>query len=174
VAAWQGDARTRELLAQAFGAPTLARLDEPLGFEALHAHAADRASLYTFCRELVAAQLHGGMREEVLQALTTLVYSVPSGAAAVVTVATGGFGHDAVVWAGTLLSTPLLERFVDTLGADVRERVTRSWAESHGATLAHALEQRFFTDVLGHLDAQVAQWARTASTLSETTRRLSL
>jgi hypothetical protein len=173
VAAWQGDSHTRELLAEAFGAPTLARLNEPLGFEALHAHAADRASLYTFCRELVAAQLHGGMREEVLQALTTLVYSVPSGAAAVVTVATGGLGHDAVIWAGTLLSTPLLERFVDILGADVRERVIRSWAESHGSTLAQALEQRFFPHLLGHLDTQVAQWARTASIFVETTRRIS-
>ncbi len=173
VAAWHGDARTRELLAEAFGPANLARLDEPLGFEALHAHAADRASLYDFCRGLVATELQGGMREEVLQGLTTLVYSVPSGAAAVVTVASGGFGHDAVIWAGTLLSTPLLERFVDMLGADVRERVTRRWAESHGTTLAQALERRFFADLLGHLDAQVAQWERTASALSGTTQWIS-
>jgi hypothetical protein len=174
VAAWHGDARTRELLADAFGPTNLARLDEPLGFEALHAHAADRASLYDFCRGLVATELQGGMREEVLQALTTLVYSVPSAGAAVVTVASGGLGHDAVIWAGTLLSTPLLERFVDMLGADVRERVTRRWAEAHGTTLAQALERRFFADLLGHLDAQVTQWKRTASALSETTRGISL
>ncbi len=133
--------------------PTLARLEEPLGFEPLHAHAADRDSLYTFCRSLVGAELQGGMREELLQALTTLVYSVPSGAAAVVTVATGGMGHDAVIWAGTLLSTPLLERFVDLLGADVRAHVTQKWAEAHGATLARALEERFFSgsaDAPGH------------------------
>jgi hypothetical protein len=173
VAAWHGDARTRELLSEAFGPSHLARLDEPLGLEALHAHAADRDSLYAFCRGLVGTELQGGMREELLQALTTLVYSVPSGAAAVVTVATGGFGHDAVIWAGTLLSTPLLERFVDLLGADLRERVTRKWADAHGATLAQALERRFFAGLSDHLDAQVSDWARTASTLSETTWRIS-
>ncbi|QRK10169.1 50S ribosome-binding GTPase [Archangium violaceum] len=173
VAAWHGDARTRELLSESFGPSHLARLDEPLGFEALHAHAADRDSLYTFCRGLVGTELQGGMREELLQTLTTLVYSVPSAGAAVVTVATGGFGHDAVIWAGTLLSTPLLERFVDLLGADIRERVTRKWADAHGTTLAQALERRFFADLLGHLDTRVSDWARTASTLSETTWRIS-
>jgi hypothetical protein len=105
------------------------------------------------------------MREELLQTLTTLVYSVPSGAAAVVTVATGGFGHDAVVWAGTLLSTPLMERFVDLLGAQVRTRVTRKWADAHGATLARALEERFFADVLRHLDGLAGDWTRTAAQL---------
>ncbi len=172
VAAWRGDAQTREKLAEAFGPATLARLEEPLGLEQLHAHAADRDSLYTFCRQLVAEELHGGMREEMLQALTTLVYSVPSGAAAVVTVATGGVGHDAVIWAGTLLSTPLLERFVDTLGADVRARVIQKWADSHGATLSHALEKRFFMDVLGHLDEQASGWTRTAEALERTSRQL--
>ncbi|QRN98418.1 GTPase domain-containing protein [Archangium violaceum] len=173
VAAWHGDSRTHALLAESFGPTTLARLDEPLGFEALHAQAADRDSLYAFCRGLVATELQGGMREELLQTLTTLVYSVPSGAAAVVTVATGGFGHDAVIWAGTLLSTPLLERFVDLLGADIRERVTSKWADAHGATLARALEARFFADLLGQLDTRVSAWARTASALSDTTRRIS-
>ncbi|WP_375768421.1 50S ribosome-binding GTPase [Archangium gephyra] len=173
VAAWHGDARTRELLSEAFGAPTLARLEEPLGLEAIQAHTADRESLYAFCRGLVGTELQGGLREEVLQTLTTLVYSVPSGAAAVVTVATGGFGHDAVIWAGTLLSTPLLERFVDALGSDIRERLTLKWAEAHGATLAQALERRFFAGLLERLDTQVSDWARTASTLSETTWRIS-
>jgi energy-coupling factor transporter ATP-binding protein EcfA2 len=167
VAAWRGDADTRARLAEAFGSATLWKLDEPLGFETLHAHAADRATLYDFCRELVGAELQGGMREELLQTLTTLVYSVPSGAAAVVTVATGGIGHDAVVWAGTLLSTPLLERFVDLLGAQVRATVTRKWADAHGATLASALEQRFFADLLAHLDAQAGGWTRTAQRLEE-------
>ena len=167
VAAWRGDAATREKLAEAFGPVTLGKLEEPLGFESLHAHAADRATLYAFCRELVGAERQGGMREELLQALTTLVYSVPSGAAAAVTVATGGFGHDAVVWAGTLLSTPLMERFVDLLGAQVRARVTRKWADAHGATLARALEERFFSDVLGHLDGLAADWTRTAARLDE-------
>jgi hypothetical protein len=172
VAAWQGDAATRAKLAEALGPGTLARLEEPLGFEPLHAHAADRESLYTFCRSLVGAELQGNLREELLQALTTLVYSVPSGAAAVVTVSTGGVGHDAVIWAGTLLSTPLMERFVDLLGADVRARVTQKWAEAHGATLARALEERFFAEVLTHLDTQAADWTRTAEILERTARGL--
>jgi hypothetical protein len=172
VATWRGDARTHTLLTEAFGPATLARVAGPLGLESLHAHAADRASLYDFCRGLVGAELEGGLREEALQVLTTLVYSVPSGAAAAMTVATGGLGHDAVIWAGTLLSTPLLERFVDTLGTDVRERVTRRWADAHGATLATALERHLFADLLGHLDAQVDGWSRTATSLSETTRQL--
>ena len=173
VAAWQGDAGTHALLSETFGAPTLERLTAPLALQGLDTPGADRDSLYAFCRGLVAQELQGGPREELLQALTTLVYSVPSGAAAAVTVATGGVGQDAIIWAGTLLSTPLLERFVDLLGADVRERVTHRWAEGHGATLAHALEQRFFTRLSSHLDTQVEHWARTASCLAETTRRIS-
>lgn len=173
VAAWHGDARTRELLSAGFGAPTLERLTAPLELEELGTHGADRDRLYDFCRGLVAAELHGGPREELLQTLTTLVYSVPSGAAAAVTVATGGVGQDAIIWAGTLLSTPLLERFVDLLGAEVRERVTSRWAEAHGATLALALERRFFAPLLAHLDAQVAHWTRTASALREATWRIS-
>jgi hypothetical protein len=62
---------------------------------------------------------------------------------------------------------------VDLLGADIRERVTHRWADAHGATLAQALERHFFTGLLGHLDTQVEQWARTASALSETTCWLS-
>lgn len=173
VAAWRGDAETRTRLADGFGPPTLARLEEPLGFEPLHAHAADRATLYDFCRQLVGQELQGGFREDWMQALTTLVYSVPSGAAAVVTVATGGVGHDAVIWAGTLLSTPLLEQFVDLLGAGIRARVTQKWADAHGATLADALAERFFRELLSHLDAQAEGWTRTAATLEDAARRLS-
>jgi hypothetical protein len=90
----------------------------------------------------------------------------------VVTVATGGVGHDAVIWAGTLLSTPLLERFVDLLGADIRARVTQKWADAHGATLARALEERFFREVLTHLDTEATSWVRTAQVLEESARRL--
>jgi hypothetical protein len=172
VAAWRGDAATRAQLADAFGAGMLAHLEQPLGFEPLHAHTADRDSLYQFCRSLVGAELQGSLREELLQTLTTLVYSVPSGAAAVVTVATGGMGHDAVIWAGTLLSTPLLERFVDLLGADVRAHVTQKWAEAHGATLARALEERFFAQVLRHLDAEATGWVRIAEALEGSARKL--
>ncbi len=172
VATWTGDAPTREVLREALGPATLERLEEPLGFETLQAQAGDREALYQFCRELVGTELTGGPREELLQSLATLVYSVPAGAAAVVTVVTGGLGQDAVIWAGTLLSTPLLERFVDLLGADVRERVTNRWADSHGATLARALESRFFTPLLTRLDAQVEQGERTSRILAETTSRI--
>src|SRR6218665_912263 len=169
VAAWKGEARLREALTESLGPATLARLEEPLGFEALQAQVSDREGLYQFCRGLVATELQGGPREELLQSLATLVYSVPAGAAAVVTVVTGGFGQDAVIWAGTLLSTPLLERFVDLLGTDVRERVTNRWAESHGDTLARALAERFFAPLLGQLDTQVREGVRTARILTETT-----
>jgi hypothetical protein len=62
---------------------------------------------------------------------------------------------------------------VDALGSDIRERLTLKWAEAHGATLAQALERRFFAELLGQLDTQVSDWARTASALSETTWRIS-
>ena len=162
----------RAALGEALGPTTLARLEEPLGLEALGTPATDREGLYQFCRGLVAAELHGDAREELLQTLATLVYSVPAGAAAVVSVATGGLGQDAVIWAGTLLSTPLLERFVDLLGADVRERVTSRWADSHGATLAQALEARFFAPLLGQLDTRVREGGHTARILTETTSRI--
>ena len=172
VAAWRGDAQTRALMAEAFGPQTLARLEAPLQLEAERAPAEDRATLYAFCRGLIAQELTGGFREEALQALTTLVYSVPSGAAAIVTVASGGLGHDAVIWAGTLLSTPLLERFVDLLGADIRATVTQRWADAHGQTLATALEERFFAPLLSRLDAQAAQWERSAAALEASAAQL--
>lgn len=167
VAAWHGDATTRAKLSEAFGPEMLARLEKPLGFESLHTQSADRATLYDFCRKLVGQELQGGFREDWLQTLTTLVYSVPSGAAAVVTVATGGVGHDAVIWAGTLLSTPLLEQFVDMLGAGIRAHVTQRWADAHGTTLARALEEHFFGGLLSHLDTEAEGWKRTASTLTQ-------
>jgi hypothetical protein len=173
VATWRGEPATRVLLAEALGPTTLARLEQPLGLEALEARMDDRQGLYTFCRGLVALELQGGPREELLQTLATLVYSVPAGAAALVTVATGGLGQDAVIWAGTLLSTPLLERFVDLLGADLRERVVHRWADSHGSTLARVLEERLFSTLLDRLDTQVDVCRRTARTLAETTSRIS-
>lgn len=172
LATFRGDERTRALLAEALGPGSLARVEGPLGLEALQAHAQDRATLYAFCRELVGRELQGGMREEALQALTTLVYSVPAGAAAVVTVATGGLGHDAVIWAGTLLSTPLLERFVDLLGAGVRTRVTQKWADAHGETIAHALETRLFAPLLARLDAESDDWDARARALEQAAARL--
>jgi hypothetical protein len=126
---------------------------------------ADRDALHTFCRELVRQELPGGFAESAMQTLATLVYSVPAGAAAAVTVASGGFGQDAAVWAGTLLSTPLMEKFVDALGTGIRRNVALAWADQHGKTLAHAVEARFFRPLLTHLDAQVAAAEATGARL---------
>ena len=86
--------------------------------------------------------------------------------------ATGGIGHDAAVWAGTVLSAPLLEKFVDLLGTTVRQRVSQTWAESHGRTLALALERRFFPELLAALDVQVSSAQATSASLREASGRL--
>ncbi|HLL81835.1 MAG TPA: GTPase domain-containing protein, partial [Longimicrobium sp.] len=168
VSAWRGDAEIRRLLEETLGPVTLDRLSQPLDMPEVRDSPDDRAKLYAFCRELIAEELRqGGDQETALQALTTLVYSVPAGAAALVSVATGGVGHDAAIWAGTLLSTPLLEKFVDMLGYQIRSRVTKTWTESHGATLARGLERRFFAPLLEKLDATVAEAQRRADALTQ-------
>jgi hypothetical protein len=141
-------------------------LSRPLELPELREQATDRATLQSFCRDLIRQELGGGLEEEILQALTTLVYSVPASAAAVVTLATGGVGHDAVIWAGTLLSTPLLERFVDLLGENIRTIVTRRWSETRGASLARGMERELFSGLLGSLDDRVAQLRRAAEELN--------
>jgi hypothetical protein len=156
IAAWRGDEKTSELMRESLGSEFLGKLSAPLEIETPELQAHDRAALYDYSRKLIAKELPADGREEVMQALTTLVYSVPVGTAAVVTVASGGVGHDAIIWAGTLLSTPLLEKFVDLLGSSVRSRVTTRWSEGHGESLAKALESRFFAPLLSHLDAQVS------------------
>lgn len=167
------DSSTRELLTKALGPVTLERLKAPLDLPEVRDAPEDRDRLYQFCRELIGEELtRGGDQETAIQALTTLVYSVPTGAAAMVTVATGGVGHDVVVWAGTLLSTPLMERFVDLLGAQIRQRVTRSWSEEHGRTLANAVERTFFAELLTHLDARVEQARARAGALETTAEAL--
>ena len=162
--AWEGDARTRELLARALSNHTLRALASAGLLEA-QASPADREGLRVFCRELVRQELPGGFAEGALQTLATLVYSVPAGAAAAVTVASGGLGHDAAVWAGTLLSAPLMERFVDALGSGVRRNVALAWADQHGRTLARAAEAQLFQPLLQHLDAEVAVAEAAASRL---------
>jgi hypothetical protein len=156
LSAWTGDTSGRRLLENALGEETLRALSAP-GPLVVADTPADRDALHAFCRELVRQELPGGFAEGALQTVATLVYSVPAGAAAVVTVASGGFGQDAAVWAGTLLSTPLMERFVDALGTGIRRNVSLAWADQHGRTLARALEARFFRPLLSHLDAQVAE-----------------
>jgi len=155
LAAWRGDAATREALAEAFGLPTLSALQAPGPLVEDASLREDRAQLLTRCRELVREHLPGGFEESALQTLATLVYSVPASAATAVTVVTGGVGQDVVVWAGTLLTTPLMERFVDVLGAGVRAEVVRTWSESHGKSLGRALEARLFGPLLARLDGQV-------------------
>lgn len=164
LSAWTGDESGRRLLEGALGEETLRALRAP-GLLVTADAPADRDALHTFCRELVRQELPGGFAEGALQTVATLVYSVPAGAAAVVTVASGGFGQDAAVWAGTLLSTPLMERFVDALGTGIRRNVSEAWAEQHGRTLAQALEARFFRPLLSHLDAQVAEASDMAARL---------
>jgi hypothetical protein len=162
--AWEGDARTRGLLAEALSDRTLRALSTP-GLLAVPDSPADREGLRVFCRELVRQELPGGFAEGALQTLATLVYSVPAGAAAAVTVASGGLGHDAAVWAGTLLSAPLMERFVDALGSGVRRNVALAWADQHGHTLARAGEAQLFGPLLRHLDGEVAAAEATAARL---------
>ena len=162
--AWQGDAGTKALLAEALGESTRRALTTPGHLVPADAPA-DREALRVYCRELVRQELPGGFAEGALQTLATLVYSVPAGAAAAVTVASGGLGHDAAVWAGTLLSTPLMERFVDALGSGIRKNVALAWADQHGQTLARAAESRLFRPLLDHLDAQVVAAEATARCL---------
>jgi hypothetical protein len=172
VAAWEGDGATRRQLAHALGPGTLAALEAPLPLPELADARADEARLQAFCRELIVRELPQGTRGNLLQTAATLVYSVPAGAAAAVSIATGGFGHDVAVWAGSLLTAPLLERFVDALGTDVRRRVVEAWATQRGATLARALETHLFTEPLAALDAQVEARTLAASALREHGRAL--
>jgi len=172
LAAWRGDTGTREAMAEALGLPTLSALQAPGPLVEDASLREDRAQLLARCRELVRAHLPGGVEEGAIQAMATLVYSVPASAAAVVTVATGGIGHDAVVWVGTLLTTPLLERFVDLLGTGVRGEVVRTWSEKHGGSLGRALEGRLFRSLLQRLDAQVAAAEDAAATFSGAAEQL--
>jgi len=167
LAAWRGDATTHEALLEALGLPALAALQAPGPLVEDAALREDREQLKARCRELVRAHLPGGLEEGALQTLTTLVYGVPASTAAFVTVVTGGLGQDAVVWAGTLLTTPLMERFVDLLGAGVRDEVTRSWSESHGESLGRALEARRFAPLLARLDAEVEAASAAAGTFED-------
>jgi hypothetical protein len=172
LSAWRGDPGTREALASALGLPTLSALQAPGPLVEDVSLREDRAQLLARCRELVRAHLPGGFEEGAIQALATLVYSVPASAAAVVTVATGGIGHDAVVWVGTLLTTPLMERFVDLLGSGVRSEVVRTWSGQHGGSLGRELEARLFGPLLQRLDAQVVAASTAAAAFSRAAEQL--
>ena len=172
LSAWRGDPGTREALATALGLPTLAALQAPGPLVEDASLREDRAQLLARCRELVRTHLPGGFEEGAIQAMATLVYSVPASAAAVVTVATGGIGHDAVVWVGTLLTTPLMERFVDLLGSGVRSEVVHSWSTQHGGSLGRELEVRLFGPLLQRLDAQVTAASTAAAAFSRAAEQL--
>jgi len=156
VSAWRGDPQTRLLLQSVLGPEMLERLNSPLTLHEL-ARQEDQESLYSFCRELVSKELSGSGREQFLQAATTLVYSLPVGAAGALTLATGGMGHDAVVWVTAAVSTPVLEKLVDLLGSGMRDDVTRRWAQEHGRSLGAGLERELFAPLLQHLDALVGE-----------------
>ena len=167
LSAWRGDEATREALVEALGIPTLAALQAPGPLVEDASLREDRAQLLARCRELVRAHLPGGLEEGAIQALATLVYSVPASAAAVVTVASGGVGHDAVVWVGTLLTTPLMERFVGPARLGRPHRGRRSLVRTHGGSLGRALEARLFGPLLARLDAEVAARGRAAAAFAE-------
>lgn len=163
--AWRGDARLRAALADALGEGTLKRLERPLEVPGLEE---DRRRLHDYCRQLIGDELSSGaVHESVLQALTTLLYSAPAGAAAAITVVTTGVGNDAAVWVASALSAPLFEKLVDMLGSTIRTRVTRTWAEGYGQTLAAALESQLFAPLLGALDEAVVGGTRVSSALEE-------
>lgn len=170
LAAWQGDETTRELLREILRPAASSK--SPLPPDA-HGREEDEARFTEECRTLFISELPGGARGQLVQAATTFVYAVPAGAAAAFSIATGGLGQDVVVWVGTLLSAPLLERFVDAMGVTVRERVVAAWAKQRGATLARQLENARFGPLLQHLDAQVEGARETASRLREASVRLS-
>jgi len=172
LSAWRGDPRTRDALATALGLPTLSALQAPGPLVEDASLREDRAQLLARCRDLVRTHLPGGFEEGAIQAMATLVYSVPASAAAVVTVATGGIGHDAVVWVGTLLTTPLMERFVDLLGSGVRSEVVRTWSAQHGGSLGRELEVRLFGPLLQRLDAQVTAASTAAAAFSRAADQL--
>ncbi len=118
--------------------------------------AADRERLYTFCRERLGAELKGGPSEELRQLGATFAYAVPALAGVVGAVTVPGVtGGADVVFASALVTTPLLERFVDLLGAGLRDAVARTWRKTHGETLARALADGLFHPLLSRLDAQV-------------------
>ncbi len=169
VAAWRGEEALRPLLVETLGPERLTRLLDgatPV-LASLPATPQDRDALYLFCRELVAAELRGDEREQLLQAATTLVYALPVTAAGAFSYVTGGLGQDAAVWISAAVATPVLQKLVDLLGSDLRDNVTRRWVQQHGTTLARALEQELFTPLLPTLDAQVGRAQQAAAMLRE-------
>lgn len=173
VAGWRGDERTRTLLKETLGPRTLEQvarmptLEEPPGAQS------DREKLYRFCRELLATQMPPGLQDELRQWGATLAYAVPAVAGVVGAVVVPGVtGGADVVFASALVTTPLLERFVDAMGAGVRDAVAQTWRRSHGQTLARELESGPFGALLARLDEKVEQGHARAKALRQSAQRL--
>ena len=127
---------------------------------------ADREHLYQFCRARLAEQLVEGPGQELRQLGATFAYAVPALAGVVGAVTVPGVtGGADVVFASALVTTPLLERFVDLLGAGLRDAVAQAWRKTHGGTLAATLREGPFSELLGRLDEASAEPRRKAEVL---------
>ncbi|MGA9523872.1 MAG: GTPase [Myxococcaceae bacterium] len=153
VATWRGDPQTRELLRSALGADLNEARPKHVDLAPETELQADRDKLYRFCRDLLAKEMPTGPSDEVRQFAATFAYTVPAiaGMLGAMTVP-GVTGGADVVFASALVTTPLLERFVDLLGAGVRDSVAQAWRRSHGQTLARELEVGAFGELLSRLD----------------------
>lgn len=125
----------------------------------------DEARFTEECRSLFLEVLPQGGRGQLLQSATTFLYAIPATAAAAVSIATGGLGQDVAIWVGSLLTAPLFERFVDMMGAGVRQQVVEAWAQRRGTTLAGHLEATRFSALLHHLDTRAEQAEQAARSL---------
>jgi hypothetical protein len=165
VAAWKGDEETLALLRRATGHAFLEQLSRPLHIDKGHVQREDRKALYAFCRDLVLKGMPGGAQEDAMQAVATLVYFAPALLGGAAAVATGGLGGHDVVWVGTLVTTPVLEKLVDLLGREIREAVVTRWARQHGETLARELETTPFPKLTQRLAERIVHGTRAAAAL---------
>jgi len=163
VATWRGKAHTREVLSS-----TLAAAAAPQGVAVPQEleTGADRQRLYDFCRALLAQHMPAGLSGELRQLGATFAYAVPALAGAMgAMVVPGVTGGADVIFASTLVTTPLLEKFVDLLGADVRDAVAQAWRTSRGETLTRELEAGAFAPLLRALDDEAQDARRRADQL---------
>ncbi len=173
VTAWRGDRETRELLRTALGAEMIEALPKRVDLAPHPEVQADRDKLYRFCRELLEKEMPTGPGDELRQIAATFAYAVPAIAGVVGAVTVPGItGGADVVFASALVTTPLLERFVDLLGANVRDAVAQAWRRSHGQTLARELEVGAFGPLLSRLDQLTEDAHRRSEVLRRSARSL--
>src|SRR5690606_34459943 len=90
------------------------------------------------------------------QSLMTVGYMLPAAVGAVgAAVFPGVTGGWDVVWASTLVTTPVLERIVDQLGREVREKVSLRWSKTHGERIARQLERQLFAPLVDELEGRI-------------------